>query len=156
MQGPFSCGMWDLVCQPGIEPEHLVSVGVWNLSQWTSREVPLAGFLDVTWPLLLDIFPGLSSPRTFSSQQLPHCVLITPWTPPPANPQSRRKFSLDLPEEPVKYRKGVLGSKPDEFTAQPCPLPSCDFRQLISSFWPSGSSPGTLIQSLAQCFSNLS
>lgn len=61
MQGLFNCGMWDLVCQPGIEPEHLVSVGVWNLSQWTSREVPPAGFLDLTWPLLLDIFLGLSS-----------------------------------------------------------------------------------------------
>ena len=56
MQGPFSCGMWDLVCQPGTEPERLVSVGVWNLSQRTSREVPLAGFLDVTWPLLWTFF----------------------------------------------------------------------------------------------------
>lgn len=33
----FSCGMWDIVSQPGIE--HGV-LGAWSLSHWTSREVP--------------------------------------------------------------------------------------------------------------------
>lgn len=109
-------------------------------------------FWTLNCPLLLDIFPGLSSPEPSHHS---NCHSDPSKDTPPANPQFQEEVSpLDPPEEPVKYRKDVLGSKPDEFTAQPCPLPSCGFRQLISSFWPSGSSPGKLIQDLAQCFSN--
>ena len=34
----LSCGMWDLVPWPGIEPRP-PSFGVWSLSHWTTREV---------------------------------------------------------------------------------------------------------------------
>ena len=36
-------GLWDLVPQPGIEPGPS-AFGVWNLSHWTTREVPLTSF----------------------------------------------------------------------------------------------------------------
>ena len=35
----LSCGMWDLVPWPGIEPRP-PALGVWSLSHWTTREVP--------------------------------------------------------------------------------------------------------------------
>ena len=34
----FSCGVWDLVPWPGIEPRP-PALGVWSLSRWTTREV---------------------------------------------------------------------------------------------------------------------
>ena len=34
----LSCGMWDLVPWPGIEPRH-PALGAWSLSHWTTREV---------------------------------------------------------------------------------------------------------------------
>ena len=37
--GIFSCGLWDLVPQPGIELGPPAS-GVWSPSHWTTREVP--------------------------------------------------------------------------------------------------------------------
>ena len=63
--------------------------GVWNNSG-TRYKCCLAGpacHLDLTCPLLLDALPGLSGPCTFSSEQLPHCVVIIPRTLPPAKPQ---------------------------------------------------------------------
>ena len=36
----LSCGMWDLVLGPGIQCGPL-AMGVWSLSRWTTREVPL-------------------------------------------------------------------------------------------------------------------
>ena len=36
----LSCGMWDLVPWPGIEPGP-PALGAWNLSHWTTREVPI-------------------------------------------------------------------------------------------------------------------
>jgi len=39
----FSCGMWDLVLWPGIEPAP-PTLGAWNLSHWTTREVPYIHF----------------------------------------------------------------------------------------------------------------
>ena len=39
MQDLFSCGMWDLVPWPGIEPG-LPAWGVQSLGHWTTREVP--------------------------------------------------------------------------------------------------------------------
>ena len=39
-----SCGMWDLVPPPGMEPgPH--ALGVQNLYHWTTREVPVSAFL---------------------------------------------------------------------------------------------------------------
>ena len=35
----LSCGMCDLVSQPGTEPEPS-ALGVWSFSHWTTREVP--------------------------------------------------------------------------------------------------------------------
>ena len=35
----LSCGMWDLVLWPGIEPGP-PALGVWSLSHWITREVP--------------------------------------------------------------------------------------------------------------------
>ena len=35
----LSCGMWDLIPQPGIKPGP-PALGVWSLSHWTTREVP--------------------------------------------------------------------------------------------------------------------
>ena len=35
----LSCGMWDLLPCPGIEPWP-PALGAWNLSHWTTREVP--------------------------------------------------------------------------------------------------------------------
>ena len=37
--GIFSCGMWDLVPPPGIEPR-LPALGMQSRSHWTSSEVP--------------------------------------------------------------------------------------------------------------------
>ena len=39
----LSCGMWDLVPLPGMEPR-LPALGVWSLSHQTTGEVPLCGF----------------------------------------------------------------------------------------------------------------
>ena len=36
----LSCGMWDLVPRPGIKPRP-PALGTWNLSHWTTRQVPL-------------------------------------------------------------------------------------------------------------------
>ena len=36
----LSCGMWDVVPWPGIEPG-LPALGAWSFSHWTTREVPL-------------------------------------------------------------------------------------------------------------------
>ena len=35
----FSCGVWDLVPRPGIEPGY-PAFGVWSVSHWTIRKVP--------------------------------------------------------------------------------------------------------------------
>ena len=37
--GIFSCGMWDLVPQPRIEPRP-PALGLWRLSHWTTRKIP--------------------------------------------------------------------------------------------------------------------
>ena len=37
--GLSSCGMWNLVSWPGIEPRP-PALGAWSLSHWTTREVP--------------------------------------------------------------------------------------------------------------------
>ena len=41
----LSCSMQDLVPWPGIEPEP-PALGVWSLSHWTAREVPVTFFLE--------------------------------------------------------------------------------------------------------------
>ena len=40
----FSCGIWDPVPQPGIEPGP-PALEAWSLSHWTTMEVPLNIFL---------------------------------------------------------------------------------------------------------------
>ena len=40
----LSCGMWDLVPRPGIEPGP-PALGAQSLSHWTTREVPKINFL---------------------------------------------------------------------------------------------------------------
>ena len=42
----LSCGMWDPVSWPGMEPGSL-SLGVWSLSHWTTREFP--AYLLLIW-----------------------------------------------------------------------------------------------------------
>ena len=44
----LSCGMWDLVPWPGIEPRP-AALGVQSLSHWTVREVPQPRFLQCKW-----------------------------------------------------------------------------------------------------------
>ena len=54
----FSCGMWDLVLGPGVEPRPL-ALGAWSLSRWTAREVPAlscCGGCIHEDPLLVGIF----------------------------------------------------------------------------------------------------
>ena len=41
--GLLSCGMGDLVPQPGIEPTP-TALGAWSPSHWTTREVPVLQF----------------------------------------------------------------------------------------------------------------
>ena len=40
----FSCGMWNLVPQPGIKPRP-PALGAWSPSHWATRKVPWASFL---------------------------------------------------------------------------------------------------------------
>ena len=58
----LNCGTWDLVPWPGIEPG-LLALGAWNLSHWTTREVP--------WRLIggkhIYGFEVVSSPAPFLS-----------------------------------------------------------------------------------------
>ena len=42
----LSCGMWDLVPQPGIEPRP-PALGVQSLTHWTTREVPHSAYLKI-------------------------------------------------------------------------------------------------------------
>ena len=47
----LSCGMWDLVPWPGMEPgPH--QLGAWSLSHWTTREVPLLWLLEPLFRIL--------------------------------------------------------------------------------------------------------
>ena len=41
----LSCGMWDLVPLPGIEPGPS-ALEVWSLNHWTTREVPMCRILN--------------------------------------------------------------------------------------------------------------
>ena len=49
----FSCGMWDLVPGPGVEPGSL-SLGVWSRSSWTSKEVPKYIYIETSGLMLHD------------------------------------------------------------------------------------------------------
>ena len=57
----LSCSMWDLVPWPGIKPRPPV-LGVWTLSHWTTREVPVTLYLDRKLQAL-----GCCSPRRNNS-----------------------------------------------------------------------------------------
>ena len=69
----LSCSIWDLVPWPGIEPRS-PALGVWSLSQWSTREVPVFilksvwSNMSITTPVFLFIaicmtylFPSLHS-----------------------------------------------------------------------------------------------
>ena len=47
----LSCGMWELVPQPGIKPGP-PALGVWSLSHWTTREVPGYSVLMKFFPVI--------------------------------------------------------------------------------------------------------
>ena len=49
----FSCGMWDSVPGPGVEPGSL-ALGVWSRSPWTSKEVPKYIYIDTSGLILHD------------------------------------------------------------------------------------------------------
>ena len=142
VQGPFSCGMWDLVSQPGQHPVALQ--GSPSGMVFGSHLSPPVGHLSWTQQPVNLLITATATLCNDPSTDTPHPLTHSP-----------RGSFLWILHKSLEYRKDVFGSKPDEFTAQPCPLPSCNFRQLISSFWLSGSSPGKVIQNLAQCFSNL-
>ena len=55
----LSCGLWDLVPWPGIEPVP-PALGAWSPSHWIAREVPLKHFL-IFCPVVA--YGGLSSTR---------------------------------------------------------------------------------------------
>ena len=44
--GSLSCGMWDLVSRPGVEPWH-PALGAQSLSRWSTREVQEEGYLEI-------------------------------------------------------------------------------------------------------------
>ena len=44
----LNCGMQELVPRPGIKPGPL-ALGAWNLRHWTSREVPMGYFREVSF-----------------------------------------------------------------------------------------------------------
>jgi len=68
----FSCSMWDIVPQPGVE-ERSPALGMWSPSHWTAREVPHSPFpcsLD-TWAFRLTPgYPG-GGPESEVSHYLP-------------------------------------------------------------------------------------
>ena len=77
----LSCSVWDLVPWPEIKPRH-PALGVWYLSHWTTREIPIIQFLVLKitfkrnrrvnghlpsglglWPVFLDGWPTIWSGR---------------------------------------------------------------------------------------------
>ena len=69
----LACGMWDLVPWPGIEPEP-PALGLWSLSHWTNREVPLV--YSYTQSIAKHLEQSACVPRHFSRVRL----FVTPWT----------------------------------------------------------------------------
>jgi len=49
----FSCGMWDSVPGPGVEPGSL-ALGLWSRSPWTSKQVPKYIYIDTSGLILHD------------------------------------------------------------------------------------------------------
>ena len=54
----FSCGMQDLVPQPGIGPGP-PALGAWSLNRWTTREVPADNTFIVLYKMLVQIISQL-------------------------------------------------------------------------------------------------
>ena len=88
----FSCGMWDLVPWPGIEPCPL-ALRVWSLSHWATREVP----------------------HCTANHFLPSCVLPT-WETPISggSPHFKGKEKAFWSQESLK----ILGSRPQRIWGQ--------------------------------------
>ena len=67
--GIFSCGIWDLVLQPGIEPRPL-ALEAWSLGHWATREVPVSynslqfsgGFVECLTSRVWSSYPPCTSP----------------------------------------------------------------------------------------------
>ena len=65
----LSCGIWDLVPWPGIEPEP-PALGVWHLNHWTTREVLHCLLFEAT-------FPKLGRKEALTSLHIPAWVLLS-------------------------------------------------------------------------------
>ena len=55
----FSCGTWDLIPQPGIEPRP-PALGAQRLSHWATRDIPEGFFSECLLDAFLFFFPGYS------------------------------------------------------------------------------------------------
>ena len=87
----LSCGVWDLVSWPGVEPRP-PTLGAQSLSHWSPREVPrfFIVYFFMLWIFLTIIYSHqhytglifLHNIFQFSSVQLLNCVrfFVTPWT----------------------------------------------------------------------------
>ena len=88
--GIFSCGMWDLVPWPGIEP-WAPALGAWSLSHWTTRDVP-----EITFKRIF--FLNVSSLNIY-------CILFIPtFFQPSLNPEYERE-----PNQNKSLAAGVWG-----------------------------------------------
>jgi len=78
MQDLFSCGMWDLVPQPGIKLDP-AALGAQSLSHWTTREAPYIFFFkwkNIWMNICLQIHTWLEvdrHPATTSNSGNPNC-----------------------------------------------------------------------------------
>ena len=79
----FSCGMWDLVPQPRIEPEP-PALGAQSLSPWTTTEVPIISKLYIRWQYFIPLsIYWMTVPATEldrkerAMSKIPHLTLMT-------------------------------------------------------------------------------
>ena len=70
----LSCGLWDLVLWPGIEPRN-PALGAWSLSHRTTREVPRSFFLRCFWKFSQQGFLSGKYLEPLFEMSLFHCLL---------------------------------------------------------------------------------